>query len=210
MTPDEARPYRIPAGVCQTETRVSNSRFVTTIAPAKSVDEARGTIARIRLELPSASHYVHAYRIGYGNSVIEGMSDDGEPSGTAGPPTLAVLRGTDVGDIVVVTARYFGGTKLGTGGLVRAYSGAARAGLQVMQTELRVARQLLALTVRYADYEPVRRLLARHQGKLIDENFEGMVTMRAEMPTNETAAFTRSIAHLTGGRVKPTVLDNYA
>jgi putative IMPACT (imprinted ancient) family translation regulator len=79
--------------------------------------------------MPNASHHVYAFRVGHGNSIIEGMSDDGEPTGTAGPPVLAVLRGTQIGDIIVIVTRYFGGTKLGTGGLVRAYPEAAQIAL---------------------------------------------------------------------------------
>src|SRR5512134_2891681 len=111
--------HRIPAGQHRTDIVVVNSRFITTIAPAAMPEDAKRFIASIRAEMPDASHHVYAFRAGYGNSVIEGMSDDGEPSGTAGPPTLAVLRGAGIGDIVLVTTRYFGGTKLGTGGLVR-------------------------------------------------------------------------------------------
>ena len=98
------------------------------LAASTTVKEAKAFLAAVRAEMPDANHHVYAYRVGFGNSVIEGMSDDGEPSGTSGPPVLAVLRGSGIGDVIVVVTRYFGGTKLGTGGLVRAYSDAARAG----------------------------------------------------------------------------------
>ncbi len=100
-----------------------------------TVDEAKAFLAAVRAEMPDANHHVYAYRVGFGNSVIEGMSDDGEPSGTSGPPVLAVLRGSGIGDVIVVVTRYFGGTKLGTGGLVRAYSEGARAGLESLATD---------------------------------------------------------------------------
>ena len=129
--------YRIPIPTEKPRLtlEVSNSRFITTVSYVDSVNSARGFLAAVRDEMPDANHHVYAYRIGYGNSVIEGMSDDGEPSGTAGPPVLAVLRGTNIGDVIVIVTRYFGGTKLGTGGLVRAYSEAARLGLSSLKTE---------------------------------------------------------------------------
>jgi len=117
--------YPIPAAETRVEIQVLNSRFIATAAPAFSVDEARAFIARVRAEMPGASHHVPAYVVGHGASVIAHSSDDGEPSGTAGRPALAVLHGADIGDVVIVITRYFGGTKLGTGGLVRAYSAAA-------------------------------------------------------------------------------------
>jgi uncharacterized YigZ family protein len=114
--------YLIPAGTVRVETEVSRSRFIATLGMAETAEAARAFIAGVRAEMPDASHHVYAFRVGYGASVIEGLSDDGEPSGTSGPPIMAVLRGAPVGDVVLVVTRYFGGTKLGTGGLVRALS----------------------------------------------------------------------------------------
>ncbi|MCX7792579.1 MAG: YigZ family protein, partial [Chloroflexaceae bacterium] len=113
--------YPIPAGRARAELLVLNSRFVATAGPAPDVEAAKAFIAAIRQELPGASHHCYAFLAGHGASVIAGMSDDGEPAGTAGRPMLAVLRGSGLGDVVVVVTRYFGGALLGTGGLVRAY-----------------------------------------------------------------------------------------
>ncbi len=122
--------YPIPAKTVRVETRVVNSRFIATIGQAQTVEEARAFIDALRQEFADATHNVYAFRVGYGASVTEGMSDDGEPSGTAGRPALAVLRGADLGDVVLVITRYFGGTKLGTGGLVRAYTHSAQEALE--------------------------------------------------------------------------------
>src|SRR5262245_11570291 len=97
--------YPTPAGVHRSEITVINSRFITTIYPVVSVGAVKERLAEIRSEMPDASHHVYAFRVGFGNSVTEGMSDDGEPSGTAGPPVMAVLRGASVGDILVVVTR---------------------------------------------------------------------------------------------------------
>ncbi|RRR68314.1 MAG: YigZ family protein, partial [Candidatus Viridilinea halotolerans] len=113
--------YPIPAATTRITLQVLNSRFIGTAGYTPSVVAAREFIAAVRGAMPDATHHCYAYLVGYGASVTAGMSDDGEPSGTAGRPMLAVLRGADLGDVTVVATRYFGGTLLGTGGLVRAY-----------------------------------------------------------------------------------------
>ena len=124
--------YLIPASEVRTEIMVVNSRFIATAAPVFTVEQAREFIKRIRSEFDDASHNVPIFVVGYGSSVIAHCSDDGEPSGTAGRPALAVLQGTGPGGYGIVVTRYFGGTKLGTGGLVRAYSEAVRQVLREM------------------------------------------------------------------------------
>src|SRR5262245_55787241 len=106
----------VPAARARAEIRAANSRFIATAGPAESVDAARAFVAAVRAERPDATHHVYAYVIGHGATTTLGMSDDGEPSGTAGRPALAVLRGSGLGDAVLVITRYFGGTLLGTGG----------------------------------------------------------------------------------------------
>src|SRR5579871_3558271 len=145
--------YLIPAQTTRVTTAVSNSRFVTTIGLVTTVDEAKAFLSAVRAEMSDANHHVYAYRVGFGNSVIEGMSDDGEPSGTSGPPVLAVLRGSGIGDVIVVVTRYFGGTKLGTGGLVRAYGDAARTGLEALVTERKITKQTLGIEAPYHFFE---------------------------------------------------------
>ncbi|MBC7809540.1 MAG: YigZ family protein [Burkholderiales bacterium] len=187
---------------------MSNSRFITTVNCVASVTAARDFLAAIRAELPDANHHVYAYRVGYGNSVIEGMSDDGEPSGTAGPPVLAVLRGTDIGDVIVVVTRYFGGTKLGTGGLVRAYSEAARLGLSSLKTEEKIEKKLLGIETPYSYYEQLKRLIVQHNGTIDDETFAADITILATFPVDDIAEFSHELAELTAGRVQPVELDD--
>src|SRR5665811_1552158 len=116
--------YPIPAGRARVEDIILRSRFITTAGPASGSEEARAFVAAVRSEFADASHNCYAFVAGPpGSSAQVGMSDDGEPGGTAGRPMLAALLGCGIGDIVVVVSRYFGGTLLGTGGLVRAYAG---------------------------------------------------------------------------------------
>lgn len=198
--------YFRPASEHQTEIVIVNSRFITHIAPAAHVDDAKAFIQRIRETMPDANHHVYAFRVGYGNSVIEGMSDDGEPSGTSGPPTLAVLRGSDIGDIVLVTTRYFGGTKLGTGGLVRAYSDAARTALDSLPTELKTPKTQLGMDISYSLLEPVRRLIDEHHGRLDDEIFAGDVTLLVTFVNDDVQPFTTALRDLSAGQVEPIIM----
>ncbi len=199
--------YRIPAADCRVTTTAANSRFITTIGRVTSTDEVKDFLNRIRAEMPDASHHVYAFRVGYGNSVIEGMSDDGEPSGTAGPPVLAVLRGTDIGDIMIVVTRYFGGTKLGTGGLVRAYGDGARAGLAILTTEEKRLRHTVGVEVSYAAYEYIKRLIVKYEGEIEDETFAGEITIIFRLPVEHLVAFAHDLSELTAGRSQPVILS---
>jgi uncharacterized YigZ family protein len=193
--------HMVPKSRCRAETRVSNSRFLATIAPAFSVKEAQEFIRAVRAEMPDASHHVYAFKIGYGASVSEGVSDAGEPSGTAGPPALAVLRGSDVGDVVLVITRYFGGTKLGTGGLVAAYTNAAKAAFDLLETVEKVIRVRFAVDLPYPTYDHVRRLLTEHDCVVEDECFAETVRLRFQIAEDRVAAFTRALSDLTAGKV---------
>lgn len=192
--------YPIPARTTRVETVVVNSRFIATIGRADTVAEARQFIQAIRDEMPDATHHVYAFKVGYGGSVTEGMSDDGEPSGTAGPPVLTVLRGADIGDAVVVVTRYFGGTKLGTGGLVRAYGGAAKEAIAALPVELKIEKQPIGIAVPYSLYERLKLLLAEHQALITDEEFATEVTVYAALPVDQVASLEAAITHLTAGQ----------
>jgi uncharacterized YigZ family protein len=193
--------YPIPAQTVRVEERIVNSRFIATIGLADSVAAAQAFIRATREEFMDATHNVYAYKVGYGASVIEGMSDDGEPSGTAGRPALAVLRGADVGDVAVVVTRYFGGTKLGTGGLVRAYSGMVRAALEALPLTERVEVQRVMFTTPYPLYERVRLLIERHSGAIESEDFGVEIDLLLALPVEQVGPFTAALRELSAGRV---------
>lgn len=199
--------YEVPAGAIQIENRVVNSRFIATVGPARSVEEAKAFIAAVRAEMPDATHHVYAFKIGYGSSVIEGMTDDGEPSGTAGPPVLAVLRSADLGDVVIVVTRYFGGTKLGTGGLVRAYGNAAREALAALPRERRIPKATIGLEFPYTFFEQIQRLLTRYNAEVQEQSFGAVVTLFARLPVDDLPALAAEVSELTAGRVSPVRLD---
>ena len=163
--------YQVPAEEVRREIMVVNSRFIATLAPAASVEQARAFIARVRQEFPDATHHVPVFLVGGGDSVIEHCSDAGEPAGTAGRPALAVLRGSGLGDVVVVITRYFGGTKLGTGGLVRAYSEAMRTVIDAAPRAHKVLTHTVMLDLPYRLLERLRLLIKAQQGEILDETF---------------------------------------
>jgi len=199
--------YLIPAELARAELVINRSRFISAVQPASTVAEARAVIAAVRGAMPEANHHVYAFRVGFGNTVNEGMSDDGEPTGTAGPPTLAVLRGSGIGDIVLVTSRVFGGTKLGTGGLVRAYTESAKGAIGLLKTELKVEKKTVGLEMPYAQYNVVKRLIAGHSGQVDDEVFDGQVLVIATFALSDFDRFTADVRERTAGTVSPVELS---
>lgn len=199
--------YLIPARETRIELLIVNSRFIATAAPAFSVEQARAFVDRIRAEFADASHNVPAFVIGHGSSVIAHCTDDGEPSGTAGRPALAVLQGSGIGDAVVVVTRYFGGTKLGTGGLVRAYGDAVREVLRLLPLAEKVPTQVLMVAMPYNLYERVRLLVGELHGELIDEDFAGDVTLSTRLRLEQVAHFQSRLQELSAGRIAAEVIE---
>lgn len=191
----------IPASRFSSEIRISNSRFIATIAPAFSVAEAKEFIREINLLYADATHNVPVYQIGSGSSVIAHSSDNGEPSGTAGRPALAVLAGSGLGDTAMVITRYFGGTKLGTGGLVKAYSESARSVIRAVPKAKKVIIHQCQITVPYNLYEQIVRILKKAGGNIDQEKFTEHVRINFSIPSNTYAMLTSKITNLTKGQI---------
>jgi uncharacterized YigZ family protein len=194
--------YLVPAGRTRVETRAGNSRFIATLARADSLAAAREILAEIRREFPDATHHVYAFRAGHGPAVQEALSDDGEPAGTSGPPVMAVLRGADLGDAALIVTRYFGGTKLGTGGLVAAYQAAAKAVLAAAAREPRIDRSPVRLVLAYPLLAALRNLVYECDGVVTSEQFAAEVELTAEVASDRLAEFSQRVANLTSGRVR--------
>ncbi|MGD2046362.1 MAG: YigZ family protein [Gemmatimonadota bacterium] len=199
----DASRYAVPAGVHRVEQTIQRSRFITTTARAPDADAAHAFVARIREEFPDATHNCWAFVAGPpGDTAQIGMSDDGEPHGTAGRPMLTTLLHGGVGEIVAVCTRYFGGVKLGTGGLSRAYSGSVNQALQSMPRAERVDRVGLRVTVGYAEVEGFQRL-AEERGVTVDsEDFAAEVTFVVGVPVADREDFEEALAELTQGRAR--------
>ena len=193
----------VPLEGARAEITVVNSRFVASLAPASSVEEARAFIASIKSEFPDATHNVPAFIVGGGNSSTEYCSDDGEPSGTSGRPLLAVLRGSGLGDVAVVVTRYFGGTLLGTGGLVKAYSEAGKAVLANTRRAGLVEVCRLEFAMAYNLFDRVRLLAAGCGASIVSEAFAEEVSLAVELPTERREDFETRLGELSSGAVKP-------
>jgi uncharacterized YigZ family protein len=197
----------IPAREARSEIKVLNSRFIATIGPIFTVDDAKTFIARIKAEFADASHNVPAFLVGHGNSVVAHCHDDGEPAGTAGKPALAVLQGSGLGDVAVVVTRYFGGTKLGTGGLVRAYGDAVRDVLEILPRAAKVPTHTILIPAPYHLYEQIRRLVTAHHGQILDEDFGADVTMTARFAFEYLPPFEDDFQELSNGTLQAEIVE---
>ena len=200
--------YSIPLNEIRREHVVINSRFIATLAPVLSVDEARAFLARIRKEFADASHNVPAYIIGGGNTVTEFFSDDGEPSGTAGKPALAVLRGSGLGDVAVVVTRYFGGTLLGTGGLVKAYTESTQMVANAVERGRRIPVYVAMVANPYNFLERIRLVAARQNGEVLEEDFAGDITLTMQFPVDSFDAFQAELRQLSAGKLRAEVIES--
>ncbi len=194
--------YPIPAARQRVAEEIRRSRFITTVAHTPSVEAARSFIAEIKAEFSDASHNCWAYLVGPpgGTSQI-GYSDDGEPHGTAGRPMFTVLQHSGLGDITAVVTRYFGGTKLGKGGLVKAYSGGVQYALKGLPLVEHVPSVELEVVIAYASVTPVQRLLPDFEAVVVDETYAADVTYRIELPEEQADPFERALVGLTSGMV---------
>lgn len=203
MTDERSGRYRVPARPVRVEDRIEKSRFIASVARAESPAAARAFVESVRTEMPDATHHCFAFVAGPpGSSNAVGASDDGEPSGTAGRPMLSVLMNSGIGEIVVVVTRYFGGVKLGKGGLVRAYTGAVQHALREMATTERVSIVALRITIAYSHADAVRRVIERAGGTIGDETFDTTVTVVVRVPEDRRAELERELNDATSGSVK--------
>jgi uncharacterized YigZ family protein len=161
--------YPSPAGTAEAEIREKGSRFLAVIGPAADEEAAKAGLAALVRRYPDATHHCWAWRVGA--PPRERSSDAGEPSGTAGVPILQVLRGAGLSDVLAVVVRWFGGTKLGKGGLARAYAGAVREALAVLPVVIRVPTVRVALRVPYERVGAVKRLIHPPEVELASEEY---------------------------------------
>lgn len=191
----------VPARCIETEFMDRNSRFITNGGPAFSVEEAQSYIEKIKDTYADANHHVPVYLIGHGSSTIAHCSDDGEPSGTAGRPALSVLQGSGLGDIVLVITRYFGGTKLGTGGLVRAYSDSVRHFLEALPLATKVATTCLMFVIPYSLFGQTQLIISNHNGLVKDKAFGADITLTVRLANEHLESFKNHMVELSRGSI---------
>ena len=178
---------------------IKGSRFVATVAPASTESEAKAVISELRERWPQATHHCWAWRLGDGQ---ERSSDDGEPGGSAGRPILAQIVGHEVVDVVVVVSRWYGGTKLGVGGLIRAYGGTAGKALDRAPIEEVEECVVVRIVHGYGDTAPVAAVLAAHRIEPRDADFGVDVTLELAVPVDQRDELVRGIVDRTSGRAR--------
>lgn len=199
--------YPVPASEAEVELRFKNSRFIGTAAPASDVDEAKAYINSIRTRFPDASHHCYAFAAGFGATVVHGMSDDGEPSGTAGRPMLAVVKGAGLGDVAVVVTRYFGGTKLGTGGLVKAYTETVQAVLAAIERVEKIETIGVLVELAYEAYEVCKRHIEALGAQIETEDFGAHVELILRLDEERFAELRTTLQDATSGRALVERID---
>ncbi len=195
----------VPLAPARAEILVANSRFIASLAPADSTEAARACIASIRHEFADATHHVPAFLLGGGNATTEYCSDDGEPSGTAGRPLLAVLKGSGLGNAVVVVTRYFGGTLLGTGGLVKAYTEAGKAVLATVRRAALVETHRVFLRLPYHLFDRARTIFADTGTITVSEKFAEDIDLLLDVAGEDYQEFESRLSRISSGGARPRI-----
>ncbi|WP_263322381.1 YigZ family protein [Endozoicomonas sp. Mp262] len=195
--------YSVPAQTIDVETVIKKSRFIAYLGQASTREEALAFIASLRKKYPDASHHCSAFVAGPPDAADSlGFDDDGEPGGTAGRPMLNVLQHKKIGEIVAVVVRYFGGVKLGAGGLVRAYSSAVQAACEQLPLTERITLKEGSLTCEYAREQMVRHYFDQFQVQILDCRYGEKVSITIAVSRELTSELTRQLSEASRGQVQ--------
>jgi len=186
--------YRYPLAAGSAEIREKGSRFWAVLEPVRNGEEARAVLESLRRREPGATHHCWAWRLGPDAS--ERSSDDGEPAGTAGIPMLQVLRGAEISDVMVVVVRWFGGTKLGKGGLARAYAGATKEALGAVEVGERQPTVEIAVVLPYELLGALKRLVHPPEIVIAEETYDEMVSLRLIVQEDRVEPLRERLASL--------------
>ena len=186
--------YPIPEQQAVAEIEIKKSRFIAYARHIVSRETGMAWLEEIKAEYPDARHHCWAYQLGNPHCATNaGMGDDGEPSGTAGKPILKVLQHKGIGDVMIIVVRYFGGIKLGAGGLTRAYGQAAQAVMEILPTMERIPMTELQVTCDFALEQNVRHWLNQSNGELKQVDYRQQVTLTLEIPDSEVETFCTTL-----------------
>lgn len=196
-------PNLAPGAIHREEEVIRRSRFIVSIARVQGPEEAKAFIDRIRAEHPDATHNCWAFQAGpAGSTAFAGCSDDGEPKGTAGRPMLTVLLHCGVGEIAAVVTRYFGGTLLGTGGLVHAYQSLVKKGLETLPVTERIETVELSVEMEPRFYSHAQSVLERAGATVLERNFAADVTLFVRCAATEADSLQRTLGEISAGRIR--------
>ncbi|ELV7518241.1 YigZ family protein [Photobacterium damselae] len=203
-----SEPYWVPADAVVFEEEIKKSRFITYLAHTPNIEAAKAFVNHIKEKHHDARHNCWAFVAGRPTDSMKwGFSDDGEPSGTAGKPILAQLTGSNVGEITAVVTRYYGGIRLGTGGLVKAYGGGVQQALAQLITQEKVMTAIVTLCCDYNQVSLVESLLNEHGGVQLTADYQTQVSMALELDLREVSAFCAKLVNRSGGRIQPVTAD---
>ena len=206
MRPPADDTYRTLRGPARAEIKVEGSRFIAEVFPVQDEEEAEERIETVRRREHGATHHCWAYRLGQEGQRFR-YDDDGEPTGTGGPPLLRQIDACELRDVLAVVTRYFGGTKLGTGGLAGAYGEACEEALAAASLREKVVRRDVRVTFDYDDTGPARHLIERFEATVEAEHYGERTTLEVGVPRSQVEAFQRAIRDATAGRGESEVLD---
>ena len=194
--------YKVPSKTVTVEQVIKNSKFITSVTRVTDKQKAKEFIDTVSKKYSDASHNCYAFVAGNPDSTTDiGFGDDGEVSGTAGTPILSVLQHKKIGEIVVVVSRYFGGTKLGTGGLVRAYTSSVQDALDKLPLEDCVALKSITLKFDYQYENTVRQVLNKFSLEIADSIYTDNVDMKLEVPEDNLNQLETELQNSTSGKV---------
>ncbi len=194
----QADKYFVPANEASAKITVKGSKFISHIFPVESKEHAEKVYASVQNKYYDATHNCFAYRI---DENTFRYSDDGEPSGTAGRPILQVLDGAELFEVLCVVTRYFGGTKLGTGGLIRAYSDAAKEALKTIKIKEKIRTEVLKLKSAFGMENRIFHLLDQMSGKLVDSVYGQDINLTVEIPRSNVEPFLKQLTEQSGGKI---------
>ncbi|WP_318470393.1 YigZ family protein [Photobacterium leiognathi] len=197
-----SEPYLVPTADVIFEEEIKKSRFITYLARTPTIEAAKQFVQQIKERHHDARHNCWAFVAGRPTDSMKwGFSDDGEPSGTAGKPILAQLTGSGVGEITAVVTRYYGGIRLGTGGLVKAYGGGVQQALTRLETKQKVITSELELSCEYNQVSLVESLLSEYNGTQLHADYGNQVTMQIELDSRIVDEFCAKLTNRSGGRI---------
>jgi len=194
------QPYSIPAEPVSFSEEIKKSRFITLLQPTCGIEAAKAFVQLVKNEHPAARHHCWAFVAGPPNDSQQlGFSDDGEPAGTAGKPILGQLMGSGVGEITAVVVRYYGGIKLGTGGLVRAYGNGVQQALKLLHVQMKIPQSEFLLQCDYGQIALVESLLHQVGGEVVHSEYGAAVDLRLALPTTEASQIATRLFDISRG-----------
>ncbi len=195
--------YNIPAQALKVEEEIKNSQFITRVRHAATAESAKAFVKQMNQRYPDATHHCWAYIVGNPQSTtLVGCSDDGEPSGTAGKPMLHVLQHSGIGDIVVVCTRFFGGTKLGTGGLARAYGGGVKLALEQLHLKQKIEYQPISFEIEYAQLKDCEHILKDYQSEDLKLDYRTKIRVSVNIASEQIKPFKSALVNQFKGQIE--------